>query len=73
MYYIVQDLRCRNNLRGGLFMAIHPNRLGAVMRAYDLSIADTLAFYSEDHLTAVNFRAKRTVRVFDRLTPLPRQ
>jgi len=72
MYYIVQDLRCRNNLRGGLFMAIHPNHLGAVMRAHDLSIA-TLAFYSEDHLTAVNFRTKRTVRVFDRLTPLPEQ
>lgn len=28
------------------------------MRAHDPSIAEALAFHSEDHLTAVNFRAK---------------
>jgi len=41
------------------------------MRAYDPSIAAALAFHSEDHLTAVNFRTKRGPRRqgFDRLTP----
>jgi len=75
--HIAQDLRCHNNLRGGLrklFTAIHPNRLSALLCVRMIYRLQQLSLFirRQDHLAAFALNAERAVKVFDRLTLSPR-